>query len=314
MMTIYAAYGSNMNEEQMKKRCPQSELMGIGYLKDYKLKFLKYANIVPSVGDNIPVMLWKINDSDEKELDGHEGVNETEKISHYVKRYLSVEFEEQIIDNVLVYIMNEEKKKRIYLIKEYIPSTEYFYRIYSGYEKFNLSCEPLFKALFETWQRIYVGKESSMETKVVSPEFFPLIYDFIKDNRFGFEDSYLLYVAYGSNLVIEEMKDRCPKSFPLTKGIIKDYKLAFNIHADIRECEGSYVPVGLWAINKDDLDRLDYYEGYPSYYNKKIVKVCVGEKEVEALVYYMTDRKTEKEPYPSYMNRIKQGYKDFGIS
>ena len=109
------------------------------------------------------------------------------------------------------------------------------------------------------------------------------------------------------------MKSRCPNSFPLTKGIIEDYKLAFNIHADIRKCKGSFVPVGLWAISKNDLERLDYYEGYPSYYDKKQVQVIVGDTKLEALVYYMTDRVTEHEPYTCYLNRIKQGYKDFGI-
>ena len=99
----------------------------------------------------------------------------------------------------------------------------------------------------------------------------------------------------------------------MTKGVIEDYKLAFNIHADIRKSKGSSVPVGLWAINKKDSESLDYYEGYPNYYDKKTLKVQVGGTEIEALVYYMTDRETEHEPYSSYLNRIKQGYKDFGI-
>ena len=277
MMKIYAAYGSNMNEEQMKKRCPQSELMGIGWLKDYKLMFKTHANVTPSNGDKVPVMLWKISEKDEKSLDSWEGVYS----GSYVKRELEVEYEGEKI-KALFYIMNEENKPNL------LPTADYFNLIYSGYKKFNLSCEPLFKALFEAWE--------------------------LREHRDLDGGEYLLYVAYGSNLVIEEMKDRCPKSFPLTKGIIKDYKLAFNIHADIRECEGSYVPVGLWAVNRDDLERLDYYEGYPSYYNKKTVKVCVGERELEALVYYMTDQETENKPYSSYMNRIKQGYEDFGIS
>jgi len=36
---IYAAYGSNMNLKQMKKRCPKAKVIGKGELHDYKLTF-----------------------------------------------------------------------------------------------------------------------------------------------------------------------------------------------------------------------------------------------------------------------------------
>ena len=109
MMKIYAAYGSNMNEEQMKERCPQSELMGIGWLKDYKLMFKTHANVIPSKGDKVPVMLWKISQNDERRLDGKEAVCEIEEKGNYVKRDLEVEYEGEKI-KALFYIMNEENK------------------------------------------------------------------------------------------------------------------------------------------------------------------------------------------------------------
>ena len=194
----------------------------------------------------------------------------------YVKEYLPVEFKGETVE-CLFYIMNEETKPNI------LPTAEYFYRIYSGYKEFSLSYEPLFKGLFEAWE--------------------------LRDNT----DEYVLYVAYGTNLIIDEMKNRCPKSFPLGKGIIKDYKLVFNCFADIRESMRDSVQVGVWAIHKHDLKNLDYYEGYPSLYNKKNITVNINNTVKEALVYFMVDNKTENPPYASVIERTKQGYKDFNI-
>ncbi|HIS18262.1 MAG TPA: gamma-glutamylcyclotransferase, partial [Candidatus Coprovivens excrementavium] len=36
---IYFAYGSNLNIEEMNKRCPSSNILGSTILKDYKLVF-----------------------------------------------------------------------------------------------------------------------------------------------------------------------------------------------------------------------------------------------------------------------------------
>ena len=33
----YIAYGSNLNREQMAKRCPDAKVIGSGMLKDYEL-------------------------------------------------------------------------------------------------------------------------------------------------------------------------------------------------------------------------------------------------------------------------------------
>lgn len=36
---LYFAYGSNMNLQQMKERCPHSEKLGIGYMEDAEVYF-----------------------------------------------------------------------------------------------------------------------------------------------------------------------------------------------------------------------------------------------------------------------------------
>lgn len=36
---LYAAYGSNLNIEQMAKRCPKAKISGVGYVEGYILTF-----------------------------------------------------------------------------------------------------------------------------------------------------------------------------------------------------------------------------------------------------------------------------------
>ena len=36
---LYVAYGSNLNLEQMKYRCPTAKLVGTGVINDYELQF-----------------------------------------------------------------------------------------------------------------------------------------------------------------------------------------------------------------------------------------------------------------------------------
>ena len=47
---LYVAYGSNLNLEQMARRCPKAKVVGIGNLKDYQLTFRRVATIEPEKG------------------------------------------------------------------------------------------------------------------------------------------------------------------------------------------------------------------------------------------------------------------------
>ena len=76
-----------------------------------------------------------------------------------------------------------------------------------------------------------------------------------------------VYVAYGSNLNMEQMRDRCPTAEFIGTGAIENYELQFkgslhNAHATIAPKEGSSALVGVWRIQKRDESHLDMYEGY----------------------------------------------------
>lgn len=120
----------------------------------------------------------------------------------------------------------------------------------------------------------------------------------------------MLYVAYGSNLNVDQMKWRCPNSKIVGNGIAKNWKLVFNTHADIIPCEGKNVPVVVWDVPKQDWDYLDVYEGYPKYYVKEKIQVEMENgKNKKCVVYVMA--KNNKGIYPPdlyYWKTIKEGY------
>ena len=125
-----------------------------------------------------------------------------------------------------------------------------------------------------------------------------------------------LYVAYGSNLNIQQMARRCPTARLYATGVIKDYELQFkgqpqSAFATIAKKVGSEVPVAVWEIQRADEYFLDRYEGYPSHYFKKDVPVELTDgREVNAMVYIMNLRMNFGMPSTHYYRTVHQGYLD----
>lgn len=132
-----------------------------------------------------------------------------------------------------------------------------------------------------------------------------------------------LYLAYGSNLNIEQMKRRCPTATIYGKGAVRGYRLLFkgtegNAYLTIEPCQGEAVPVVVWDIKPDDELALDRYEGYPRLYEKEdmIIELETGEV-VETMVYIMTDkvegRTSLNMPSERYLITVAEGYKSAGF-
>ncbi len=127
-----------------------------------------------------------------------------------------------------------------------------------------------------------------------------------------------LYVAYGSNLNIRQMKYRCPGAKLYGTGTIEDYELQFkgqphSAFATIAPKEGSSVPVAVWEISAKNEQALDRYEGYPSHYFKKDVPVQMDGGEVTAMVYIMNQRMHFGLPSSYYYETVYEGYNDCGL-
>ena len=78
---LYFAYGSNMNHEQMKVRCPGASFLRRAYLDDFKFVYDGYshmrngavANIIQAKGSRVWGGLFEINKANLSALDQYEG-------------------------------------------------------------------------------------------------------------------------------------------------------------------------------------------------------------------------------------------------
>ena len=128
-----------------------------------------------------------------------------------------------------------------------------------------------------------------------------------------------LYIAYGSNLNLPQMKHRCLTAEPMGTAEIKNYELLFRgsktgAFATIEPCEGSSVPVLIWKVKEKDEAALDRYEGYPRFYEKETMEVECNKKMVSAFVYVMTEGHCLGMPSDSYLKVIEEGYKTAGFN
>ncbi len=131
------------------------------------------------------------------------------------------------------------------------------------------------------------------------------------------------YLAYGSNLNVEQMKHRCPDAKPIGTAWIHGYQLLFKgsktgSYLTIEKAENSKVPVAVWEVSTADERRLDVYEGYPNFYYKKEVRLPIRlangkTKKVTAFVYIMHEERGIAIPSMTYIRTCEEGYRNFGF-
>ena len=127
------------------------------------------------------------------------------------------------------------------------------------------------------------------------------------------------YVAYGSNLDMNQMQIRCPGARPIGSGFLKDFELIYRgsrtgFYASVRYHEKKFVPVGIWKITKAHEKSFDRYEGYPIFYQKYVVPVAMEDgSTLEGMIYIMRTDAVPGKPSESYVDTIYRGYGDFGL-
>ena len=120
---LYFAFGSNLNQKQMKKRCNDSKYIGCYSLKNYKLVFRNYylgggvADIQKDKNSTVLGAIYKISKKDEKALDVYEDFPKT-----YIKKYFKL-----LGKKVMFYFM---PKKTMHVP----PSKRYLNLIIQGYK------------------------------------------------------------------------------------------------------------------------------------------------------------------------------------
>ena len=123
------------------------------------------------------------------------------------------------------------------------------------------------------------------------------------------------YIAYGSNMVEEQMAYRCPNARLIGMGQLPNHRLEFYLHATVERsrAHGASVPVAVWEIDEEDEKNLDHYEGFPKYYTKHKRKVVMDDgSQIEGMVYIMNMIRPLI-PHASYYNGIRDAYIKLGI-
>ncbi len=116
----YFAYGSNMNHEQMIRRCPNSIFLKRLYLDNHKLIYDGYstertgavANITEFSGSIVWGALFKINADDLKALDKYEDYPNS-----YLRKIIEVKDEENNKYQTITYYRTNQKQDK--------PHTDY---------------------------------------------------------------------------------------------------------------------------------------------------------------------------------------------
>ena len=128
-----------------------------------------------------------------------------------------------------------------------------------------------------------------------------------------------LYIAYGSNLNLEQMKHRCPTAEVIGAAELQNWRLWFRVDrhsavATIEREQGFQVPVLIWRIQPQDELSLDHYEGFPFLYRKETLRLTVNGRWVYAMVYIMNEAgNSYGAPYMGYLSTIREGYERAGF-
>ena len=122
------------------------------------------------------------------------------------------------------------------------------------------------------------------------------------------------YFAYGSNLSVTQMTERCPDATDPRPATLADHDWLINERgvATVEPFDGSEVHGILWQISDQDLATLDRSEGVPVRYRRDRMTVQTNDGPAEAWVY--VDHRVEPgAPRDGYLERIIDGAGHHGL-
>lgn len=130
----------------------------------------------------------------------------------------------------------------------------------------------------------------------------------------------IYYFAYGSNMDIFRMFNRCEDTEIVGVGYIKDYKLSFRKNssktgvANIEECKGNKLMGVIYKVSIKGMLSLDGFEGHPRVYKRTDI-VMYDEKTNEKYngMTYIKNGGEIKLPSDKYLGHLLDGCRQFGI-
>src|SRR6202011_2125684 len=113
------------------------------------------------------------------------------------------------------------------------------------------------------------------------------------------------YFAYGSNLCVRQMAQRCPGAVNPRPAMLADHDWLINERgvATVEPVDGSQVHGVVWQVTDHDLATLDSAGGVPVRYRRDRLTVHTDDGPSEAWVY-IEHRVDAGAPRPGYLERI----------
>ncbi|GAB1812575.1 poly-gamma-glutamate hydrolase family protein [Mycobacterium sp. MUNTM1] len=123
-----------------------------------------------------------------------------------------------------------------------------------------------------------------------------------------------LYFAYGSNLCVRQMAQRCPDAAHPRPAVLPDHDWLINQRgvATVEPLAGNQVYGAVWRISDGDLATLDSAEGVPVRYRRDELTVHTDHGPEPAWVY-IDHRVTPGPPRPGYLPKIIDGATQHGL-
>jgi gamma-glutamylcyclotransferase (GGCT)/AIG2-like uncharacterized protein YtfP len=122
------------------------------------------------------------------------------------------------------------------------------------------------------------------------------------------------YFAYGSNLCVWQMAQRCPDAVHPRRAVLTGYDWLINQRgvATVEQSDGARVHGIIWQVSDQDLANLDNAEGVPVRYRRDRMTVHTEGGPSHAWVY-VDHRVNPGAPRPGYLERIIGGAVHHGL-
>ena len=122
------------------------------------------------------------------------------------------------------------------------------------------------------------------------------------------------YFAYGSNLSLSQIAQRCPSSPYVAVARLPSYKFIINKRGYANIIPSSSPADEVWGmvytLTSTDEASLDINEGVPWAYQKVYLELEVGEEVKKVLVYVDGNNVEEGRPWDEYVVRMNRGFVD----
>jgi gamma-glutamylcyclotransferase (GGCT)/AIG2-like uncharacterized protein YtfP len=136
--SLYFAYGSNLDPDQMRHRCPDAVAQGTALLPDWSFSIFErgYATIAEHISGAVYGGLWKVSEADLRALDRYEGVERD-----FYRRFRATVMTDTGAVQAWVYVADRSA--------DGTPKPGYLERIIAGAEWFGIDAD--YVAMLSTW-------------------------------------------------------------------------------------------------------------------------------------------------------------------